>query len=297
MSIAVAPDRGYRMPLWLAALVRDRWAMLGGLVALCFLCVALGVWLGLWGQQWMVPSATAWAPPSAGHWLGTNLLGQDILARTLAGTATAFEIGLVVAAASVALGALLGAVAGFRHGGWVDAGVSWMVGVLDAIPFYLFVAAVAVALGDAPWSMHLAMIASFWTSTARLVRADVIRIRELEFVEAACALGLSPAGVLWRHVMPYAMPVVLVQFSLVFVSAIKSEVILSFLGIGLANGISWGTMIAESSAEVLAGHYMNFIAASGSLFLLVMGVNLFADGLQDALDPRQRASRGLGVGR
>ncbi|MDX1625984.1 MAG: ABC transporter permease [Wenzhouxiangellaceae bacterium] len=267
--------------------LRDGWGLAGGLIVAGFAIIAVGSWLGAWGTDWVLATGGQWEGPSARHPLGTTILGQDILARALASTRTAFEIGLVVAALSTLLGALFGALAGWFAGGPADAAIAWLKGVLDSIPFYLFVAAVAFALDDHPWAMHLAMIATFWTTTARLVRAEVIRLREREFVEAARAVGVPPMTILRRHVVPNTIHVLLVQASIVFVAAIKSEVILSFLGLGVEDGISWGLMIAESTTEITSGRPWNFIAASSFLFLLVMGFNLFADAMQDALDPRE----------
>ena len=270
--------------------VADRTAMTGLAIVAAFFVIALGAWLGWWGAEWAETTGGQWEPPSADHWLGTTILGQDVLARAVFSTRTAFEIGLVVSVASTALGALFGALSGYFAHGPVDAVVLWLKGVLDAIPFYLFVAAIAFALSGHPLAMHLAMIVTFWTTTARLVRGEVIKLKNLEFVEAARAIGLSSGAIVVRHVLPNTFHILLVQATIVFVAAIKSEVILSFLGLGVQDGISWGLMIAESTSEVVAGHYMNFIAASGFLFLLVMGFNLFADGVQDAMDPR-RAGR------
>lgn len=270
-----------------AATFGDAPARIGRVVVLVFGLIALGAWAGFWGQEWSVPVSGSWEPPSAKHWLGTTVLGQDILARALVATRTAFEVGLIVAVAATLFGTLLGAVSGFLAGTIIDSGVLWLKGVLEAIPFYLFVAALAFALKGNPWAMHLAMVASFWTPTARLVRSEVMRIRNLPFVEAARAIGVSPLGVLLKHVLPELLPIVLVQATLTFVAAIKAEVILSFLGLGVQDSMSWGRMIAESTTEILAGQYWNFIAGSGFLFVLVLGFNLFADGLQDALNPKR----------
>jgi peptide/nickel transport system permease protein len=289
----LAADLEPRTPLQdaRAAFLADRWAVIGFLIVAAYFVLALGVWLGLWAAGWSELGDQRWAGLSAEHWLGTNLLGQDIFQRAVASTRTAFEVGVLVAVASTLLGALLGGVAGYAGGTWIDSVVLWLKGTLDAIPFYLFVAAVAFALKGNPWAMHIAMTATFWTTTGRLVRGEVLRMKNREFVEAARALGLPHRIVLFRHILPNTVPVLLVQATITFVAAIKSEVILSFLGLGVQDGISWGLMIAESSQEVLAGHYMNFIAASGFLFVLVMGFNLFADGLQDALDPKRGVKR------
>jgi peptide/nickel transport system permease protein len=260
----------------------------GGLcVVVLFALVALCVWSGLLGQGWSEVSGERWENASSDHWFGTNLLGQDILQRTLFGTATAFEVGLIVTACSTILGTLMGALAGWYSHSWLDELVLWLKGVLDSIPFYLFAAAVAFALQGNPWAMHLAMIVTFWTTTARIIRGEVMRIKEREFIEAARAIGLPGLVTVFRHVLPNTFHILLVQGSIVFVAAINTEVILSFLGLGIQDGVSWGLMLAESSQEVLAGHFGNFAAAGGSLFLLLMGFNLLADALQDALDTRR----------
>jgi len=285
------PGRASPWARALRHLVGDRAAVAGLAIVGVFLVIAVGVWLGWWGENWAETGAGQWLPPSAEHWLGTTILGQDIFARAVFSTRTAFEIGLIVTVASTLLGALFGALSGYFAHSAIDAVILWLKGVLDSIPFYLFVAAVAFALDGNAWAMHIAMIATFWTTTARLVRGEVIKLKNLEFVEAARAIGLHPLIILFRHIVPNTLHILLVQATIVFVAAIKSEVILSFLGLGVQDGVSWGLMIAESTSEVIAGHYMNFIAASGFLFLLVMGFNLFADGLQDALDPKRSGRR------
>jgi len=265
----------------------DRYGMGGLLVVIVFALVAICVWSGLLGQGWSEVSGERWESASTRHWFGTNLLGQDILQRTLFGTATAFEVGLVVTFCSTVLGTVLGALAGWYNNSWLDELILWLKGVLDSIPFYLFAAAVAFALQGNPWAMHLAMIITFWTTTARIIRGEVMRIKQREFVEAAHAIGLPGLKIVFRHVLPNTLHILLVQASIVFVAAINTEVILSFLGLGIQDGVSWGLMLAESSQEVLAGHFGNFVAAGTSLFILLMGFNLLADALQDALDTRR----------
>jgi ABC-type dipeptide/oligopeptide/nickel transport system permease subunit len=262
----------------------DRHGMAGLIVVTIFFIVALLVWSGLLGHGWSEISGQQWEGISRSHWFGTNLLGQDILQRTLFSTATAFETGLIVTLSSAALGACMGALAGWYRNGLADELVLWMTGVLDSIPFYLFAAAVAFALNGNPWSMHLAMVLTFWTTTARIIRGEVIRLKQRAFVEAALAMGLPGLKTVFRHVLPNTFHILLVQATIVFVAAINTEVILSFLGLGIQDGVSWGLMLAESSQEVLSGHFANFLAAGGALFILLMGFNLLSDALQDALD-------------
>jgi peptide/nickel transport system permease protein len=264
----------------------DHYGMTGLIVVTIFALISLCVWSGLLGQGWSEVSGERFESMSADHWFGTNLLGQDILQRTLFGTATAFEVGLLVTVFSTLLGSVLGGLSGWYSHSWLDEVILWLKGVLDSIPFYLFAAAIAFALQGSPWAMHIAMIVTFWTTTARIIRGEVMRIKEREFIEATRAIGLPGLKIIFRHVLPNTSHVLLVQGTIVFVAAINTEVILSFLGLGIQDGVSWGLMLAESSQEVLAGHFGNFVAAATSLFLLLMGFNLLADALQDALDTR-----------
>ena len=160
----------------------DPYGMTGLIVVMLFFAVALLVWSGLLGQGWSTVSGESYEGASKTHLFGTNLLGQDILQRTLFGTATAFEIGLTVTVCSAVLGTIMGALAGWYRDSWLDELVLWLKGVLDSIPFYLFAAAVAFALQGHPAAMHLAMIATFWTTTGRLVRAEVMKIESRELM-------------------------------------------------------------------------------------------------------------------
>ena len=281
-DIAVtAPRRGV-----LGKLSRDRAGQVSALVVFLYAVIALGAWLGWWADGWRAMDAHQWAPPSSAHLLGTNRIGQDIWARALYSTKTAFAVGLSVALAATLLGAVVGAIAGFLRGSWLDELILWLMGVLDSIPFYLFVAGLAFALQGMPYVMHFAMIAVFWTTTGRLVRAEVIKLASLDFVAAARVIGVPERRILTRHMLPNTTHLLLVQATITFVAAIKSEVVLSFLGLGTHEGVSWGSMIAESAGEIVAGHFGNFIAASGLMFGLVLAFNVLADALQDALDPR-----------
>ncbi|MFU8848754.1 MAG: ABC transporter permease [Opitutales bacterium] len=266
---------------------RDRFGMAAlGVVGL-YGIVALGVWLGLWGQNWSALTDSGYLGMTGEHWFGTNINGQDIFARAIAGTKTAFEVGLVVAVSATLIGGVLGAIAGYFNGSIIDELIMWLYGCIDAIPFYLFVAAIAFAMEGVPYAMHVAMIATFWSSTCRIVRGEVIKIRNLEYIQAAHAIGVNPLTIIYRHVTPNTFHIMLVQATISFVGAIKSEVILTFLGLGVKDGVSWGTMLSESTNDVLRGHFGNFLAASGFLFVLVIAFNMFADALQDATDPKK----------
>jgi ABC-type dipeptide/oligopeptide/nickel transport system permease subunit len=269
---------------------KDKVGLAGLAIVFVFFLLAACVWAGILGQGWSAADGGRWESPGPEFWFGTNLLGQDIFQRSIYSVRTAFDIGIIVSILSTALGAALGAFAGWYSKTWVDGVILWITGVLDSIPFYLFVAAVAFALQGKGWAMHVAMIATFWTTTGRLVRAEVMKIKSREFIMSARAIGLPDLLILARHVLPNTLHILLIQTSIAFVAAIKTEVILSFLGLGVQDGVSWGLMLAESTQEVLAGHFNNFLAASVMLFALLLGFNLLSDAFQDAFDPKQAAA-------
>ncbi|HJP38214.1 MAG: ABC transporter permease [Gammaproteobacteria bacterium] len=287
-TVAITTVR--RESLWSKAFYkfsRDRTGMISLVFVLFYMLIAFGVTLGWLATDWSDVQGGKWEGMSTTYWFGTNMIGQDIFSRAIYSTKTAFEVGLVVALIATAVGAVIGAISGFFSGTWIDEVLLWLMGVLDSIPFYLFVAAIVFAMQESPYAMHVAMISTFWTGSSRLVRGEVIKLRGLEYVEAAHAIGVSELGIIFRHILPNTTHILLVQATITFVAAIKSEVILSFLGLGVKDGMSWGLMIAESSQEVMAGFFNNFLAASVLMFGLVMAFNMFSDALQDALDPRK----------
>jgi peptide/nickel transport system permease protein len=266
---------------------RDSMGITGAIIVFMYLIIAIGVWANLWGGSWSDTSDILWKGPSWQHLFGTNVIGQDVLTRVVYSTKVAFEVGFIVAVMSTIIGAVLGSLSGYYSGTWVDSVILWMMGVLDSIPFYLFVAAVAYALKGNPFAMHFAMISTFWTGTARVIRGEVIKLKSQEFIEAAKSIGVTENKIIFKHIMPNTSHLLLVQSTIAFVAAIKSEVILSFLGLGVKDGVSWGLMISESTQDVTAGHFNNFASSSAFLFILVIAFNMFSDSLQDALDPKK----------
>ena len=279
-----------RESLWTKSfrkLLRDRFGVTAMVIVGIYLLIAIGVWSGHLAQDWSGLRDDGYAGMSWEHPFGTNINGQDIFQRGIQGTRTAFEVGFMVAVSATLIGAILGAIAGYFNRRLIDEIIMWLYGCVDAIPFYLFVAAIGFALKGQPYAMHIAMISTFWSSTCRIVRGEVIKIRGLEYIQAARAIGVHPFRIILRHIIPNIFHLMLIQSTIAFVGAIKSEVVLTFLGLGIKDGVSWGVMLSESINDVLRGHFGNFLAASGFLFILVMAFNLFADALQDALDPKK----------
>jgi len=279
-----------RESLWSKALKkfsRNKTGMVSFVVVMLFLLIAVLVWSGAIAQNWDALLADGQMGPTETYWFGTTINGQDIFQRAIYSTKTAFEVGLMVAIFATVIGALVGAVIGYFSGTILDEFILWIMNSIDCIPYILMVAAIAIALDGNPYSMHIAMMLAFWTGTARVVRGEVLKLKNMEFVEAAHALGVPVYRIIFKHLLPNTTHIILVDMSILFITAIKSEVILSFLGLGIKDSISWGIMISEASGEVTAGHFCNFFAASGMLFVLVLAFNMFSDSLQDALDPRK----------
>ena len=245
-------------------------------------------------------------PPSLAHWQawwGTTAAGKSVLLRTFHGTKVAFVVGTFGAGLSVMVGMTLGLFAGF-WGRWVDTAVQYVYQTVDSVPYLLLILALAFLIRQGPisdwynglwlseyvslglFNIVLVIGATSWVTLCRLVRAEVKKVRELEYVQAARALGYGNLRILFRHVLPNVFHLVIINFSLTFVTAIKSEVILTFLGVGVDKEPSWGQMIADAKSELMRGIWWPLLASGGALFLLALAVNYVGDALRDALDPR-----------
>jgi peptide/nickel transport system permease protein len=225
--------------------------------------------------------------PSTAHPFGLDELGRDILARVLAGARISFLVGLVVVSVSASLGTLLGAVAGY-FGGALDEVISRVIDTLLAFPGMLLSIALVAVLGPSLGNVLFAMAVVGWVSYARLVRGQVLKAREFDYVQAARALGARTPRVLWRHVIPTAVPAVVVQATLGMAGAIIGEAALSFLGLGVQPPTpSWGTMLNGGRAHILDAPHLTLFPGL-AIALLVLGFNFLGDGLRDRLDPRHR---------
>ena len=225
--------------------------------------------------------------PSSSHLFGLDELGRDILARVLAGARISFLVGLTVVSVSALVGTILGAAAAY-FGGVVDDLVSRLVDILLAFPGLLLAIALVAVLGPSLGNVLFALTIIGWVGYARLVRGQVLRAREFEYVQAARALGAGAGRVLWRHLIPTALPAVLVQATLGMAGAIISEAALSFLGLGVQPPTpSWGTMLNGGRAHLLDAPHLTLFPGL-AIALLVLGFNFVGDGLRDLADPREQ---------
>ena len=218
------------------------------------------------------------------HLLGTDNLGRDVAARLAQGARIAFQIGVSTSLLSIALGALLGLVAGY-FGRVADTVVQSLCAVFSAIPSILLIIALTLLLGKGLVALFVSLSLTTWVSTCRQVRAETLRQRHLPYVLAARALGYSHARVLLRHILPNTAHLLLVAFSTRFPVAVSTEVLVSFLGIGAQDQPSWGVMLNNARAGLWRGCWWEMTFASLALFLLLLAFNHLADTLRDLLDP------------
>ena len=225
--------------------------------------------------------------PSAAHWFGLDELGRDILARVLSGARISLLVALVVVCISATVGIAVGSIAGYC-GGWIDEGVGRLIDILLAFPGLLLAIALVAALGPSLTNVVFALSLIGWVGYARLVRAEALRTRELEFVEAARALGATMSRILIRHVIPTTLPVVIVQATLGMGGVILAEAALSFLGLGVQPPTpSWGTMLNDGRGHLLDAPHLTIFPGL-AIAVLVLGFNFLGDGLRDVLDPAAR---------
>lgn len=225
--------------------------------------------------------------PSAAHWFGLDELGRDILARVLLGARVSLAVALVVVTISVTVGIAVGAVAGY-FGGWIDEGIGRVMDILLAFPDLLLAIALVAALGPSLVNVVFALSLIGWVGYARVVRAQALRTRELEFVEAARALGATTPRILLHYVIPATLPAVIVQATLGMGGVILAEAALSFLGLGVQPPTpSWGAMLNDGRGHLLDAPHLTIFPGL-AIALLVFGFNFLGDGLRDALDPTTR---------
>ncbi len=220
-------------------------------------------------------------------WLGTDRYGRDMWSRLLLGARVSLSIGLMAVFISMIIGVTLGALAGYYRG-WVDISISWLINVIWSLPALLLVIAVSFALGKGFWQVFVAVGLSMWVEVARIVRGQLLSLREVEFVEAGRALGYSSSRIIFKHILPNISGPILVAAASNFVSAILLEAGLSFLGFGVQPPFpSWGGMIKEHYGYILIDAAYLAIIPGLAIMLLVYSFNLVAIGLRDAFDLKE----------
>ena len=241
---------------------------------------------------------------------GTDVSGRSVFLRSIYSIRVAILVGVVTGVVSVTIGSLLGLAAGY-FGGWVDIVVTWLYSTFASVPNIVLLMVLAYmfrggeidnwlneltadrfqwliggTLDETLIPVFVAFSATFWIGPCRVIRGETLKLRESEYVQAAQVMGFSRTRILLFHILPNISHLMLINFSLLFIGAIKSEVILSFLGIGVRTGASWGLMIDAARDEVLNGFFWQIGAATALMFCLVLAFNILSDALQDIFDPK-----------
>ncbi|MEO8720164.1 MAG: ABC transporter permease [Ginsengibacter sp.] len=219
-------------------------------------------------------------------WLGTDTFGRDILSRLLVGARVSLAVGLITVLISLSIGIFLGSMAGY-YGGKTDDIIMWFINVIWSIPTLLLVFGITLTLGKGFWQIFIAVGLTMWVSVARVVRGQFLALREMEYIQAAKALGLKNFRIILRHILPNVLGPVIVIAAANFASAIIIEAGLSFLGVGIQPPTpSWGLMIKENYNFIITHNPALALAPGVAIMILVLAFNLLGNGLRDALDVR-----------
>ena len=285
-ALLVAPEDG-------ASLWHDAWlrlkknpaAVTGGVVLTMMVVLAiLTPWIAPYGYEAQNLDLGA-TPPSAAHWLGTDIFGRDLLTQILYGGRISLAVGFIATAVALVIGVTWGAVAGYV-GGRIDSVMMRFVDILYALPFMIFIILLMVVFGRNILLLFLAIGAVEWLTMARIMRTQVQSLRQQEFVEAAVSLGLPPSAIIFKHIIPNALGPIIVYTTLTIPSVMLLEAFLSFLGLGIQPPqTSWGLLISYG-AETMEEYPWLLIFPGLALTITLFSLNFLGDGLRDALDVR-----------
>lgn len=266
-------------------LTKDKWALASLVVVVIYSLVALLSAAGLIAADWAQEVGASNLPPSAEHIFGTDIFGRSVFSKVVRGTQVAMSVGLATSLIAIPIGVILGALAGY-FGGWVDDFITWLYTTFSSIPNIMLLISITMILGKGLFAVYIALGATSWVTLCRLIRGEVMKHKEREYVQAASAIGGGHIRKLFLHILPNVTHIVIINTSLQFQIAIKSEVILSYLGIGVQGEPSWGTMIDDAKLELARGVWWQLAGATLAMFIVVLAFNLLGDALRDSLDPK-----------
>ena len=266
-------------------LIQNRAAMIGGITILLLVILAVfAPWIAPYSYSYQNLDIGA-SPPSAEHLLGTDVLGRDLLSRLLYGARISLLVGFVATGVALVIGVSWGIIAGY-FGGRVDSIMMRIVDVLYGLPFIIFIILLMVIFGRNIWLLFAAIGAVEWLTMARIVRAQVIGLKNQEFVQAAQVMGVSNFSMFRRHILPNILGPIAVYATLTIPQVMLLEAFLSFLGLGIQPPMSsWGTLI-RYGVESMEEHYWLLIYPGLTFTITLFALNFFGDGLRDALDPK-----------
>lgn len=267
---------------------KDKFAMVCLWVVVAYALLAILVKFGLVASSWGQTVGKEYQAPSLEHWtlwFGTDIFGRSVLLKTLYGAYVSMTVGFISSLIAIPIGVVLGALAGY-FGGWVDDFITWFYTTVSNIPSLLLILSMAFVFGKGLWSMNLALGLTSWVGVCRLIRGEFLKHKEREYVQAAVSLGASNSRRIFIHILPNVSHLIIINFSFLFIGAVKVEVILSYLGLGVQGIPSWGTMIDEAKLELARGVWWQLGAATLAMLFVVLALNILGDALRDALDPK-----------
>lgn len=266
-------------------LARDKVALASLVIVLIYGLVAVLTATGLLAADWAQEVGGSYDAPNAKFWFGTDIFGRDVWKKLLQGTEVAMSVGLVASIIAIPIGVILGAIAGY-YGGIIDEIIVWFYTTFSSIPWIMLTISFTFILGKGITSVYIALGLTSWVSLCRLIRGEVMKHKEREYVQAAGAIGGGNFRKLFIHILPNVNHIIIINTSLQFQTAIKTEVILSFLGLGVQGRPSWGTMIDDAKLELARGVWWQLAGATLAMFIIVLAFNFLGDALRDALDPK-----------
>jgi len=278
----------FAQSLWTEAwhkLSKDKLALICIAITGLYIFVALAASVGLIASDWSTPVGESYAPPSWQHLMGTDIFGRDVFKKALIGTQIALSVGLVTVLISIPIGFIFGAMAGY-FGGWVDELIVWFYTTLSSIPGIMLLISITFILGKGLTAMYVALGLTSWVGLCRMIRAEVMKHKNRDYVLAAEVVGVGTWSRLYRHILPNVFHIIIIDASLTFQMAIKAEVILSYLGLGVQDLPSWGKMIDDSKLELARNVWWQLGAATTAMFVILIALNFLGDILRDALDPK-----------
>ncbi len=258
-----------------------------GIIAL-YAMMAIFAKFGMIATPWDKQVGGAYQEPSFSSLeliFGTDIFGRSVFYKVIHGTRIAMSVGLVSSLISVPIGIALGALAGY-FGGWVDDLIVWFYTTLSSIPNIMLLIAITFVLGKGLTSIYVALGATAWVGLTRVIRGEFIKHKSRDYVVAAESLGAGHSSRIFKHILPNVFHFVIINLSFQFMGAIKSEVILSFLGLGVQGQPSWGVMIDDAKLELARGVWWQLAGATTAMFFVILAFNILGDALRDALDPK-----------
>lgn len=254
-------------------------------VVLVYLFVAILSKLQIICSDWTLEVGASYEAPSIKNLFGTDLFGRSVLKKIIKSTENAVSVGFCVSFIAMIIGVSLGVLAGY-FGGLIDEIAVWIYTTVASVPTTILLISIAYILGKGLFAVYIALSFTLWLELFQIVRSEVRRHVCRDYVLAASALGATNFRKIFYHIMPNILHVIIVKLALIFQQAIKSEVILAYLGLGVQDSPSWGRMIDEAKVELMRGVWWQLVFATLFMFVIVLAFNILSDVVRDAFDPR-----------